>query len=53
MSRTYTTRRQGIVNALVNKLKDIDGTGFFRANVNEMQDQKLENIKEQDKDIDF
>ena len=35
MSRTYTTRRQGIVNALVNKLKDIDGTGFFRANVNE------------------
>lgn len=34
MSRTYTTRRQGIVNALVNKLKDIDGTGFFRANVN-------------------
>ena len=30
MSRTYTTRRQGIVNALVNKLKDIDGTGFFR-----------------------
>ena len=35
MSRTYTTRRQGIVNALVNNLKDIDGTGFFRANVNE------------------
>ena len=35
MSRTYTTRRQGIVAALVNKLKDIDGTGFFRANVNE------------------
>jgi len=35
VSRTYTTRRQGIVAALVNKLKDIDGTGFFRANVNE------------------
>ena len=35
MSRTYTTRRQGIVTALVNKLKDIDGTGFFRSNVNE------------------
>ena len=35
MSRTYTTRRQGIVAALVNKLKDIDGTGFFRSNVNE------------------
>ena len=35
MSRTYTTRRLGIVNALVNKLKDIDGTGFFRANLNE------------------
>ena len=35
MSRTYTTRRQGIVEALANKLKDIDGTGFFRANVNE------------------
>ena len=36
MSRAFTTRRQGIVNALVDKLKDIDGTGFFRANVNEM-----------------
>ena len=35
MSRVYTTRRQGIVNALVSKLKDIDGTGFFRSNVNE------------------
>ena len=35
MSRVYTTRRQSIVNALVGKLKDIDATGFFRANVNE------------------
>ena len=35
MSRAFTTRRQSIVNALVNKLKDIDGTGFFRSNVNE------------------
>ena len=33
--RVYTTRRLGIVEALVNKLKDIDGTGFFRTNVNE------------------
>ena len=29
MSRTYTTRRQGIVNALVEKLKGINGTGNF------------------------
>ena len=27
MSRVYTTRRQGIVKALVEKLKGIDGTG--------------------------
>lgn len=27
MSRAYTTRRQGIVKALVEKLKGIDGTG--------------------------
>ena len=33
--REYTTRRLGIVEALTNKLKDIDGTGLFRANVNE------------------
>ena len=26
-SRQYTTRRLGIVNALVDALKDIDGTG--------------------------
>ena len=29
MSRTYTTRRQGIVNSLVEKLKGINGTGTF------------------------
>tara|TARA_R100001440_G_scaffold70121_1_gene92324 strand:+ start:3396 stop:3854 length:459 start_codon:yes stop_codon:yes gene_type:complete len=34
-ARTYTTRRLGIVEALVNKLKDIDGTGHFLTNVNE------------------
>ena len=33
--REYTTRRLGIVEALVNKLKDIDGRGFFLTNVNE------------------
>jgi len=35
MSRAYTTRRLGIVNALVEKLKDIDGSGNFLSNVNE------------------
>ena len=34
-SRAYTTRRLGIVEALVNKLKDIDGTGFFLTNLEE------------------
>ncbi len=34
-NRSYTTRRLGIIEALVNKLKDIDGTGFFLTNVNE------------------
>lgn len=33
--RAYTTRRLGIVEALVNKLKDIDGTGAFRTNLDE------------------
>ena len=33
--RQYTTRRLGITAALVNKLKDIDGTGTFLSNVNE------------------
>lgn len=35
MSRAYTTRRLGIVEGLVNRLKDIDGTGQFLTNVEE------------------
>tara|TARA_B110000285_G_scaffold94456_1_gene107831 strand:+ start:245 stop:697 length:453 start_codon:yes stop_codon:yes gene_type:complete len=31
--RNYTTRRLAIVEALVTKLKDIDGTGNFRTNL--------------------
>jgi len=31
--RNYTSRRQSIVNALVEKLKTIDGTGSFLSNV--------------------
>ena len=34
MSRTFTTRRQSIVNALVTQLKTINGTGAFLTNVN-------------------
>jgi len=34
-TRDYTTRRLGIVNALVEKLKDINGQGFFLTNLNE------------------
>lgn len=34
-ARAYTTRRLGIIAALVNKLKDIDGTGTFLSNLNE------------------
>ena len=33
MSREYTTRRLGIVNALVTKLKEINGTGDFLTNL--------------------
>ena len=33
--RGYTTRRLGIVEGLVNKLKDIDGTGQFLSNLEE------------------
>jgi|TARA_R110000823_G_C15942060_1_gene500574 hypothetical protein len=33
MSRAYTTRRLGIVEALVEVLKDIDGTGFYLTNL--------------------
>jgi hypothetical protein len=35
MSRAYTTRRLGIIEALVNKLKDIDGTGQYLTNVDQ------------------
>ena len=34
-TRDYTTRRLGIIDALVSKLKDIDGSGTFLSNVNE------------------
>ena len=34
-TRDYTTRRLGIIEALVNKLKDINGSGAFLSNVNE------------------
>ena len=32
-TRDYTTRRLGIINALVTKLKEIDGTGSYLSNV--------------------
>ena len=32
-AREYTTRRQGIVNALVSKFKLIDGSGTYRTNL--------------------
>jgi hypothetical protein len=35
MSRAYTTRRLGIVNAIVEKLKDINGSGTFLTDLNE------------------
>ena len=35
MSRTYTTRRLGIVNALVDKLKTINGAGTFLTDLGE------------------
>ncbi len=35
MSRAYTTRRLGIVNAIVDKLKDINGAGTFLSDLNE------------------
>jgi len=33
--RDYTTRRLGIVNAIVDKLKDINGSGNYLADLNE------------------
>ena len=35
MSRAYTTRRLGIVNAIVDKIKDINGAGAFLSDLNE------------------
>tara|TARA_B100000953_G_scaffold272049_1_gene243254 strand:- start:570 stop:1022 length:453 start_codon:yes stop_codon:yes gene_type:complete len=32
-TRQYTTRRQGIVDAIVNKLRQIDGSGAFHTNI--------------------
>ena len=40
-TRTYTTRRQGIVNALVTKLKTIDGSGQFHMNLHEQVEPRL------------
>jgi hypothetical protein len=34
-TRTYTTRRLGIVNALVDQLKNINGAGAYLSDVNE------------------
>ena len=34
-TREYTTRRLGIIAALVDRLKDIDGSGSFLSDVNE------------------
>lgn len=40
-TRTYTTRRQGIINALVTKLKTIDGSGQFHVNLSEQVSPRL------------
>jgi hypothetical protein len=40
-TRTYTTRRQGIINALVTKLKTIDGSGQFHMNLSEQVEPRL------------
>jgi hypothetical protein len=40
-TRTYTTRRQGIVNALVSKLKQIDGSGAYHINLGEQVEPRL------------
>ena len=34
-ARSFTTRRLGIIAGLVDKLKDIDGTGAYLTNLNE------------------
>ena len=40
-TRTYTTRRQGIVNAIVAKLKGIDGSGTYHINLAEQVEPRL------------
>ena len=40
-TRTYTTRRQGIVNALVTKLKQIDGSGAYNVDIGEQVSPRL------------
>ena len=40
-TRQYTTRRQGIVTALVTKLKQIDGSGNFHVNLSEQVSPRL------------
>ena len=40
-TRSYTTRRAGIVDALVKKLKGIDGTGEFHMNLYENVEPRL------------
>jgi hypothetical protein len=39
--RDYTTRRLAIIDALVLKIKDIDGTGQFRTNLFEQVSPRL------------
>ena len=40
-TRQYTTRRQGIVDALVTKLKQIDGSGAYHIDLSEQVEPKL------------
>ncbi len=40
-TRQYTTRRQGIVNALVTKLKQIDGSGAYHIDLAEQVEPRL------------
>ena len=40
-TRTYTTRRQGIVNAIVTKLKQIDGSGTYHIDLAEQVEPRL------------
>ena len=44
--RTYSTRRYAIVNALVDKLKEIDGSGSYVSNINRQVFSKLRFFEE-------